>query len=208
MYRKKYVTQAEIVALLDASSSEDEEETATLIRKADNVDLVLLPPPRVLVSSDVEDIDEDAQIQNDATDFAPTEVAGEIEVVCEFDEGNQNIPDGPDDYERDRNGADDDGNDADGEGEAPSSKKKKKSKPITYTAKWSKKKKSNLLGSQWMSLKKKFVGCTRNMVCLFHLPCICLRSYLHLFIVIAPQESSRQFNYSNSSLTTRCSSGS
>lgn len=133
MFRKKYMTQTEIEAWIEAQGSDDEEETAALIRHADNVDLVVLPPSRVDEISDIEDIDEDTQILNDATSIMPRDVAGEIELVCEYVEGNVNMPNRPDDF-------DECGNDADSD-DAPLSKRKKKSKPITYTAKWSKKKK-------------------------------------------------------------------
>lgn len=95
MYRQKYLTQREIEELINASS--DEEETATLSRNADRVDLVLLPPPKVDDVSDLEDIDEESQILNDVADEMPLDVAGEIEVVCEFDDDNVHKPNRQDD---------------------------------------------------------------------------------------------------------------
>lgn len=74
MLRKKYLTQREIEDLMNESS--EEEETATLIRSADKVDLVLLPPSRVDEISDCEDIDDNIQVLNDLTCIIPQEVAG------------------------------------------------------------------------------------------------------------------------------------
>lgn len=91
MYRQKYLTQAEIERLMNESS--DEEETASLISSANNVELVLLPPNTVDELSDVEAIDGNVQILNDPSAFMPGEVAGEIEVVCDINDCNQNKPD-------------------------------------------------------------------------------------------------------------------
>lgn len=92
MYRKKYLTTAEIEEMMNASS--DEEEAATDIRKADHVDLVVLPPDRVDAISDDEQIDENELVLNDVGEYVPNDVAGPIEVHCEFDDDNVNRPDG------------------------------------------------------------------------------------------------------------------
>lgn len=109
--------------LLEARSSEDEDEDAmaSIIRSADTVDLVLLPPQKVDTISDVEDIDEDDQVISDVAGHVPGEMAGEIEVVCEYNEGNNKIPKRPDDYELQKSDAE---NDADSKGESPPNKKK------------------------------------------------------------------------------------
>lgn len=110
MYRQKYLTQAEIERLVNESS--DEEETATLIRDADNVDLVLMPPSRVDELSDNENIDDNVQILHDPSAFMPGEVAGEVEVVCEYNDCNQNKPDRCDD-DNDLDDDDDEGEQGD-----------------------------------------------------------------------------------------------
>lgn len=132
MYRQTYLTQAQIENLICESS--DEEETATLIRHADHVDFIVLPPPQVDELSDVEGIDEDDQILNDRSAFIPGEVAGEIEVACDYDDCNRRMPDCA---ETDDIMADNECDDAAAAG--PSKPKKKKTE--SYTAKWSKSKK-------------------------------------------------------------------
>lgn len=146
MYRKKYLTQAEIEQLMNESS--DEEETATLIRHADQVDFVVLPPPQVDELSDLEEIDEGAQILNDPTAFIPGEVAGEIELMCDFDDCNRRMPDC----------ADTDDILADSEGVvAPGSSKLAKKTKESYTAKWSKSKRISFFRSPVDVEKEKLV---------------------------------------------------
>lgn len=154
MYRQKYLTQAEIERLINESS--DEEEIATLMRDADNVDLVLLPPERVDELSDVENIDENVQILNDPSAFVPSEVAGEIEVICEFDDCNVNKPARADDFDEDSDADGGDVDDDDDEGGATSKRtkpgrcgkaaKKAKSAP--------KKKKADVPPAKWSKAKK------------------------------------------------------
>lgn len=71
------VTQREIEELINESSDEGKDETAANIRNADNVDLIMLPPPKVDEVSDVEDIDEDVHVLNDQFSALPPEVAGQ-----------------------------------------------------------------------------------------------------------------------------------
>lgn len=92
MYRKKYLTTAEIEKLMNASS--DEEEAATEIWNAYHVDFIILPPDRVDAISDDEQIDLNEHAFNDVVDSVPSDVAGPIEVHCEFDHDNVNRPDG------------------------------------------------------------------------------------------------------------------
>lgn len=93
MYRRKYLTQAEIEELMNASS--DEEEAATEIKNADHVDFIVLPPERVDAISDAEDIDDNDQILNDVGTFVPNDIVGEIEVNCEFEDDNVHRPESP-----------------------------------------------------------------------------------------------------------------
>lgn len=90
MLRKKYLSLREIEELMNESS--DEEETATQIKNADHVDFVLLPPVTVDDVSDGEAIDENVQLLNDQNNTLPNDVAGEIEVLCEFDDENHHKP--------------------------------------------------------------------------------------------------------------------
>lgn len=130
MYRQEYITQAEIERLVNESS--DEDETATLIRNANSVDLVMLPPDRVDELSDIEDIDENELILSDPSAIMPGEVAGSIEVVCDFNDCNTNKPDRADD--------DDVAHVADDYGNKPAKRPKKDTKKKAFPAKWSKSK--------------------------------------------------------------------
>lgn len=131
MFHTKYPNISVIAEVADGSS--DEEEAATLIRSADKVDLVILPPtPRVDEISDEEDIDEDLQVLNDdncirkngsfSSFSVPEEPVGEIEVACQFYKGGKHVPDG--------------------DNEEPDTKKEKKTqklKPLVFDEpKWTK----------------------------------------------------------------------
>lgn len=143
MYRQKYLTQAEIERLIDESS--DEEEIATLVRDADHVDLVVMPPDTVDELSDIEALDENIQILCDPCAFMPKEVAGQIEVVCEFNDDNKHMPARPDDDENDGDSEEEQvgkpGSSKRGRGKRPKplpSKQAQKAKRDAFTAKWSK----------------------------------------------------------------------
>lgn len=128
MFRQKYLTQTEIENLMDASS--DEDETATLIRNADRVDLVLMPPEQVDEISDVEEIDEDTQLISDRGAFLPRDVAGAIEVSVDYNDCNRNKP-----SRSEVNDVDQQNN-----AEAAGPSKSKKKKPESTSVKWSKSK--------------------------------------------------------------------
>lgn len=132
MFRKKYLTKSEIEDLINASS--DEEETATLIRNADYVDLV----STVDDISDAEKIDDDVQVLNDQCDIMPGDVVGEIEVFCEFDECNKNMPAHPSNA-TDRKESDEEvvGPQKSRETSQKNKLTKKQMKPL-FKAKWSK----------------------------------------------------------------------
>lgn len=104
------------------------------MRKSDQVNFVLLPPSKIDQVSDLEDKDDDIQVLNDPSSHMPTDVAEEIEVVCEFDDDHTNKPD------RDN---DDDHNietSSTSKKKQGNPKRRKKLKPI-FTPNWSKAKK-------------------------------------------------------------------
>lgn len=88
----KYLSVAEIEEILNASDSDEEDDEATQIRKADKIDIVILPPDKVDQISDSEDVDEENQVQHDDNANALIDTAGQVELNCEFNEENDELP--------------------------------------------------------------------------------------------------------------------
>lgn len=93
MFRKKYLNLSEIEELLNASDSEDDEigEDAQ-IRKANAIDIVVLPPDKVDCISDCEDINDDIQLQSDFNETLSIETVGQIEIFCEYSDEKDGNP--------------------------------------------------------------------------------------------------------------------
>lgn len=90
MFRKKYLTVGEIEDILNASDSDEDCDEVAQIKKADQIDIVILPPDKVDALRDNEDVDEDIQVQNDSNANILIETAGQVEVCFDIDNGNRN----------------------------------------------------------------------------------------------------------------------
>lgn len=143
MYRQKFLKQSELIQLLEEMSDEEEEvSTKSLVQNADKVDLVILPPPRVDDVSDEENIDDDLQYLNNNIVDVPKEIAGEVEINCDYADDNENMPNrAPDDDAESMNVVQESSLIGKPGTSFVAAKKKKTAKKHVYEAKWSKSKK-------------------------------------------------------------------